>query len=75
MLLGAPTGSGKTIAGELAMLRLFQHTPHLKAVYIGPMKALVRERIKDWRRRLQDQLGKTLVELTGAICHRLPALD
>jgi len=51
MLIGAPTGSGKTVAGELAMLRLFNTAPHLKAVYIAPLKALVRERMKDWNKR------------------------
>ncbi|KAL6068513.1 activating signal cointegrator 1 complex subunit [Balamuthia mandrillaris] len=65
VLLGAPTGSGKTVAAELAMMRLFNETPHLKAVYIGPLKALVRERMKDWKRRFVDKLGKKMVELTG----------
>lgn len=31
VLLGAPTGSGKTIAAEIAMFRVFNNTPHLKA--------------------------------------------
>jgi activating signal cointegrator complex subunit 3 len=30
VLLGAPTGSGKTVAAELAVLRLMRETPHLK---------------------------------------------
>lgn len=38
VLLGAPTGSGKTISAELAMLRVFRHTPHLKVIYIAPLK-------------------------------------
>ncbi len=29
------------------------------------MKALVRERVKDWKVRLSGKLGKRLVELTG----------
>ena len=32
---------------------------------MAPMKALVRERIKDWRGRLVEKLGKRVVELTG----------
>jgi activating signal cointegrator complex subunit 3 len=65
VLLGAPTGSGKTVAAELAMLRVFNETPHLKVVYIAPLKALVRERMKDWKRRFVKMLDKRMVELTG----------
>lgn len=65
VLLGAPTGSGKTNVAELAMLKLFRDAPHLKVVYIAPLKALVRERMKDWSKRLRGGLGKKLVELTG----------
>ena len=38
VLLGAPTGSGKTISAELALLRLFNAHPGAKAVYIAPLK-------------------------------------
>lgn len=38
VLLGAPTGSGKTISAELTMLRVFRETSHLKIVYIAPLK-------------------------------------
>ena len=38
MLLGAPTGSGKTISAELAMLRVFNHYPGQKIIYIAPLK-------------------------------------
>ena len=37
-LLGAPTGSGKTISAELAMLRVFRNSPGGKVVYIAPLK-------------------------------------
>ena len=65
VLLGAPTGSGKTIVAELAMLRVFREKPKAKVVYIAPLKALVRERISDWKVRLERRLGKKVVELTG----------
>jgi antiviral helicase SLH1 len=65
VLLGSPTGSGKTIAAELAMWWAFREKPGSKVVYIAPMKALVRERVKDWRARLTHQMGLKLVELTG----------
>lgn len=65
VLLGSPTGSGKTIACELAMWWAFREKPGSKVVYIAPMKALVRERVKDWNARLTRQMGLKLVELTG----------
>jgi antiviral helicase SLH1 len=65
VLLGSPTGSGKTIACELAMWWAFREKPGSKVVYIAPMKALVRERVQDWTRRLTQQMGLKLVELTG----------
>ncbi|EEP77956.1 potential translation-regulating helicase [Uncinocarpus reesii 1704] len=65
VLLGSPTGSGKTVAAELAMWWAFREKPGSKIVYIAPMKALVRERVQDWRRRLAIPLGLKLVELTG----------
>lgn len=51
-LVGAPTGSGKTIISELAMLRVFKETPKKKVIYIAPLKALAKERIIDWKLRL-----------------------
>ncbi|KAE8716019.1 Activating signal cointegrator 1 complex subunit 3 [Hibiscus syriacus] len=65
VLLGAPTGSGKTISAELAMLHLFNTQPDMKVIYIAPLKAIVRERMHDWRKRLVSQLGKEMVEMTG----------
>jgi antiviral helicase SLH1 len=65
VLLGSPTGSGKTVAAELAMWWAFRERPKTKVVYIAPMKALVRERVKDWGSRLARPLGLKLVELTG----------
>merc|ERR1719312_1961599 len=67
VLLGAPTGSGKTIVAELAMFRVFKQRPKAKVVYIAPMKALVRERMSDWKKRLEIKLEKKVVELTGDV--------
>ena len=58
VLLGAPTGSGKTVAAELAIFRVFREYPDTKAVYIAPLKALVRERIDDWKVKIERRLGK-----------------
>ncbi|XP_010546203.1 PREDICTED: DExH-box ATP-dependent RNA helicase DExH14 [Tarenaya hassleriana] len=74
VLLGAPTGSGKTISAELAMLRLFSTQPDMKIVYIAPLKAIVRERMNDWRKHLVARLGKEMVEMTGDYTPDLVAL-
>jgi len=65
MLAGAPTGSGKTVIAELAMLRVFSQYPGKKVVYVAPLKALVRERVKDWKVKVGKLLGKRIVEMTG----------
>ncbi|KAF2747356.1 Sec63-domain-containing protein [Sporormia fimetaria CBS 119925] len=65
VLLGSPTGSGKTVAAELAMWWAFREKPGSKVVYVAPMKALVRERVQDWGKRLAGPMGLKLVELTG----------
>ncbi|XP_050739858.1 activating signal cointegrator 1 complex subunit 3-like [Eriocheir sinensis] len=75
VLLGAPTGSGKTIAAEIAMFRVFREYPESKVVYIAPMKALVRERVEDWRIRLQEKLNKKVVELTGDVTPDIRAIQ
>ena len=75
VLIGAPTGSGKTIMAELAMLRLFNKNTQEKVVYIGPYKALVKERLLDWKKRLETkEMGKKVVELTGDYTPDLEAL-
>ncbi|XP_028280593.1 activating signal cointegrator 1 complex subunit 3 [Parambassis ranga] len=74
VLLGAPTGSGKTIAAEMAMFRVFNQYPSSKVVYIAPLKALVRERIEDWKIRIEEKLGKKVVELTGDVTPDMRAI-
>ena len=75
MLIGAPTGSGKTIMSEMAMLRVFKQTPKSKIIYVAPLKALAKERIIDWKKRLENgPLGKVVLELTGDVTPDLKAL-
>ena len=75
VLLGAPTGSGKTISAELAMMAAFRDHPGGKIIYIAPLKALVRERIEDWKGKLCKVLNKKLVELTGDYTPDIRALQ
>ncbi|XP_015759124.1 PREDICTED: activating signal cointegrator 1 complex subunit 3-like [Acropora digitifera] len=74
VLLGAPTGSGKTLAAELAIFRIFNEYPGTKAVYIAPLKALVRERMDDWKVRFEQKLGRSVVELTGDVTPDMRAI-
>lgn len=66
IVVSAPTGSGKTVLFELAMVRAFSHEKPAKplAIYIGPTKALCAERARDWRTKL-GQVGLKVCELTG----------
>lgn len=64
VLVGAPTGSGKTITAEIAMFRVFSNTPEKKVIYVAPLKALAKERLRDWTVRL-GSLNKKVLELTG----------
>lgn len=75
VLVGAPTGSGKTIISEFAMLRVFKNTPKKKVIYIAPLKALAKERILDWKTRLGgSEMKKSVLELTGDCTPDLQAL-
>ncbi|AMD21955.1 HFR100Wp [Eremothecium sinecaudum] len=65
VFVGSPTGSGKTVVAELAIWNAFKKFPGSKIVYIAPMKALVSERVNDWRRRITPVTGDQVVELTG----------
>lgn len=62
VFVGSPTGSGKTVVAELAIWHALNSQKGSKVVYIAPMKALVRERVDDWRRRLKHL---KIVEMTG----------
>lgn len=65
VFVGSPTGSGKTVVAELAIWHAFNEFPGSKIVYIAPMKALVRERVDDWRARICQNTTHKIVELTG----------
>ncbi|XP_034488754.1 activating signal cointegrator 1 complex subunit 3 [Drosophila innubila] len=75
VLLGAPTGSGKTIVAEIAIFRAINLNPKCKVVYIAPLKALVKERISDWQQRFErSSLGLKVVELTGDVTPDIQAI-
>ncbi|RMX47508.1 hypothetical protein pdam_00002126 [Pocillopora damicornis] len=49
VLIGAPTGSGKTICAEFAVLRLLQQTPDCRCVYVTPLQSLADQVYTDWQ--------------------------
>uniref|UniRef100_A0A3Q2ST39 U5 small nuclear ribonucleoprotein 200 kDa helicase n=1 Tax=Fundulus heteroclitus TaxID=8078 RepID=A0A3Q2ST39_FUNHE len=65
VFVGAPTGSGKTICAEFAILRMLLHNSEGRCVYITPMEALAEQVFVDWHQKFQDILNKKVVLLTG----------
>lgn len=49
----------------MAILRVFREDPYKKIVYIAPYKALVKERVKDWKKKFSKVLNKRVEELSG----------
>ncbi|XP_070567213.1 probable ATP-dependent DNA helicase HFM1 [Ptychodera flava] len=69
MVLCAPTGSGKTVIFELAIVRLLLQSGtysmnQVKIVYMAPIKALCSERCDDWQQKF-GPVGLKCKELTG----------
>ncbi|KAJ6490602.1 Sec63 Brl domain-containing protein [Mycena vitilis] len=68
MVISAPTGSGKTVLFELAIIRMLRQAKEsgeaVKCVYMAPTKALCSERQRDWTSKF-DALGIKCCELTG----------
>ncbi|SIO73240.1 Sec63 Brl domain [Babesia microti strain RI] len=54
ILIGAPTGSGKTLIAELSILRLLKNSPGSKVVYLVGLKDIGTERYHDWRNKFKE---------------------
>ncbi|CAK9298582.1 unnamed protein product [Gordionus sp. m RMFG-2023] len=71
VFVGAPTGSGKTICAEFALLRMFSRTQDGamdtvgKAVYVTPFDCLAEQIYSDWSHKFGTILDKKVVLLTG----------
>ncbi|XP_043942750.1 probable ATP-dependent DNA helicase HFM1 [Protopterus annectens] len=67
-VISAPTGSGKTVLFELAIIRLLMEMPapwfNIKIVYMAPIKALCSQRYEDWKEKF-GPVGLNCKELTG----------
>ncbi|KAF7295289.1 DEAD/DEAH-box DNA helicase [Mycena indigotica] len=65
LIVSAPTGSGKTVLFELAIIRMLKEVgSNFKCVYMAPTKALCSERQRDWSTKFAS-LGIKCCELTG----------
>ena len=76
VFIGAPTGSGKTICAEFALLRLWSKREQPRAVCIEPYQEMVDQRVGEWRAKFsQLQGGKEIVSLTGETSADLRLLE
>ncbi|TFK32698.1 Sec63 Brl domain-containing protein [Crucibulum laeve] len=76
VFIGAPTGSGKTICAEFALLRLWSKREQPRAVCIEPYQEMVNLRVEEWRTKFGNlQGGKEIVSLTGETSADLRLLE
>ncbi|KAF9443271.1 Sec63-domain-containing protein [Macrolepiota fuliginosa MF-IS2] len=76
VFIGAPTGSGKTVCAEFALLRLWSKREQPRAVCIEPSQEMVDQRVDEWRRKFGTlQGGKEIVGLTGETSADLRLLE
>ncbi|KAJ3286172.1 DEIH-box ATPase [Borealophlyctis nickersoniae] len=76
VFVGAPTGSGKTICAEFALLRLWAINPRGRCVYIVPFDEVVELKAGEWREKFGTLLGgKNIVVLTGETAADLKLLE
>lgn len=76
VFIGAPTGSGKTVCAEFALLRHWSQSEPGRAVYIAPFQELVDIRYQDWQKRLSGlRGGKDVVKLVGETAADLKLLE
>ena len=76
VFIGAPTGSGKTVCAEFALLRLWSKREQPRAVCIEPFQDMVDLRVQEWRAKFGNlQGGKEIVSLTGESSQDLRLLE
>jgi pre-mRNA-splicing helicase BRR2 len=76
VFIGAPTGSGKTICAEFALLRLWSKREQPRAVCIEPFQEMVDQRVEEWKKKFgRLQGGKEIVGLTGETSADLRLLE
>ncbi|KAG6465783.1 hypothetical protein O3G_MSEX015385, partial [Manduca sexta] len=73
VFVGAPSGSGKSVVAELALLRLLHTSAAARAVYLLPKDALADIVFADWYHKFGTRFNLKVVQLTGetATDHKL----
>ncbi|CAH2234497.1 jg1639 [Pararge aegeria aegeria] len=75
----APTGSGKTVVFEMAIVQLLMeledinYSGDFKIIYMAPVKALCTERLTEWHSKF-TKLGLLCIEVTGDTDVEFPQL-
>ncbi|RVE51677.1 hypothetical protein evm_003649 [Chilo suppressalis] len=70
MVVCAPTGSGKTVVFEMAIVQLLMDIENkndrdnFKIIYMAPVKALCTERLTEWYSKF-NKIGLLCIEVTG----------
>ncbi|KIY72493.1 putative RNA helicase [Cylindrobasidium torrendii FP15055 ss-10] len=76
VFVGAPTGSGKTVCAEFALLNLWKKPQATRAVCIEPFQEMVDQRVDEWTKKFgRLQGGKEIVSLTGETSADLRLLE
>ncbi|XP_046850049.1 U5 small nuclear ribonucleoprotein 200 kDa helicase-like [Xenia sp. Carnegie-2017] len=65
VFIGAPSGSGKTVCAEFAVLHMFSLNSNSRCVYVTPLQSLADQVFADWQSKFGVQLQKNVVLLTG----------
>eukprot|EP01041_Mallomonas_annulata_P002895 gene2895-5684_t len=74
-LVCAPTGSGKTICAEFALLRLLSSNQGGKVVYVAPKEEIADAMFSNWFDRIGKGLGVVVSRLTGETAADLKLLE
>lgn len=76
VFIGAPTGSGKTVCAEFALMCLWSKRDQARAVCIEPYQEMVDQRVIEWSAKFKTvQGGKEIVSLTGETSADLRLLE
>ena len=62
VLIGAPTGSGKTICAEFAVLRLLQQIPECRCVFVTPLQSLA-DQVRNVQVTVGKEISRSLIQL------------
>ena len=63
------------VIADLVALQAWRQDPRALVVYVAPLKALVRERVNDWKRRMRPVVQGDILELTGDVNPSAALLD